>query len=208
MNDVAQVIAQMVACDMPQLPPNHPVLDGKFHRFGPKKKGWYILRELVLKTGRRVVTGAFGFHQGDNRNTVPVTVDAEAMTDDERAEFATKLRENEQRETEKKQREAQLASNRARDQWMKAAGIAVQHPYLDRKQIAGEGVRVDLTQLSSPLARVTPHVRVRVRPQRWPAPTCLWPWLLTPVLWRPWLPLCARRSRMRICCFLLTMMTS
>lgn len=143
MSDVAQVVAQMAACDMPQLPPNHPVLDGKFHRFGPKKKGWYILRELVLKTGRRVVTGAFGIHQGDNRNTVPVTVDAEAMTDDERAEFATKLRENEQREVEKKQREAQLAANRARDQWMKAAGIAVQHPYLDRKQIAGEGVRVD-----------------------------------------------------------------
>lgn len=128
---------------MPPLPTNHPVLDGKFHRFGPKKKGWYILRELELKTGRRVVTGAFGFHQGDNRNTVPVTVDAEAMTDDERAEFATKLRENEQREADKKLREAQLAANRARDQWAKAAGIAVQHPYLDRKQVAGEGVRVD-----------------------------------------------------------------
>lgn len=143
MSNVAQVIAQMADCDMPPLPTNHPVLDGKFHRFGPKKKGWYILRELVLRTGRRVVTGAFGFHQGDNRNTVPVTVDAEAMTEDERAEFSTKLRENELRESEKKQREAQLAANRARDQWMKAAGNAVQHPYLDRKQVAGEGVRVD-----------------------------------------------------------------
>ncbi len=142
MSDVGQVIAQMVDHDMPALPVGHPVLDGKFHRFGKGKKAWYILREMTLKSGRTVVTGAFGFFQGENRNTVPVTVDMEAMTEDEKAEFSRQQRAGEKAEAEKREDEARRAAGRARDAWNKAEGIPLDHPYLVRKMVDAEGVRV------------------------------------------------------------------
>jgi len=154
MSDVGQVVAQMAEYDMPQLPPNHPILDGKYKRFGPKKKAWYILRKMTLKTGREVITGAFGFFQGENRNTVPVKVDAESMTDAERAEMQMKQRAHEAKEAEDRKREIQLAANRARDQWRQAVDCVVEHDYLVRKQITPEGVRVgDKGELLIPMMR-------------------------------------------------------
>lgn len=147
MSHVAQVVAQMVSCDMPPLPPNHPILDGKFKRFGPKRKAWYVLRELTLKSGRRVITGAFGINRGDDHGTIPVKVDAKEMTEDERAELLQKQRAAEKAETDKRSDEARLAANRAADQWRKAEGVQVVHPYLDRKQVAAEGLRVSATGL-------------------------------------------------------------
>lgn len=154
MSDVGQVVAQMVEHDMPSLPPNHPILDGKYKRFGPKKKAWYILRKTTLKSGREVITGAFGFFQGENRNTVPVKVDAESMTEAERTELLTKQRAHEAKEAEDRKRDVQLAANRARDQWRQAANRDVEHSYLVRKQITAEGVRLDHEgQLLIPMRR-------------------------------------------------------
>jgi phage/plasmid primase-like uncharacterized protein len=127
---------------LPPLPANHPILDGKYKRFGPEKKAWYILREMKLGSGRIVVTGAFGFFQGENRNTVPVTVDIEQLSETERAEYARQQRAVAKAEEEKRSNDARLAANRARDQWSKAAGIPVIHPYLERKQVPAEGLRV------------------------------------------------------------------
>lgn len=127
---------------MPPLPSGHPVLNGKYHRFGPQKKGWYILREMTLKSGRSVITGAFGLFQGESRNTVSVTVDQEAMTEADREEYVSKMRAAEQAEDEQRKHDAHLAANRAKDQWNKAAGLPLVHPYLERKQVEGEGVRV------------------------------------------------------------------
>lgn len=142
MSDIGQVVAQMSAAGLPQLPANHPVLDGKYKRFGKGKKAWYILRELTLKSGRNVITGAFGYFQGENRNTVPVTIDFAAFSDEDRAELAAKQRAHEAKEAEEKQRAAELAANRARDQWANGRADGISHPYLDRKQITPEGVRV------------------------------------------------------------------
>ena len=142
MSDVGQVIAQMVSCGMPPLPTNHPILDGAFKRFGPKRKAWYVLRELTLKSGRRVITGAFGINRGDDHGTIPVTVDAKEMSEDERAELQQKQRASEKAAAAKRAEVVRLAANRARDQWNKAAGIPVEHPYLDRKQVGAEGLRV------------------------------------------------------------------
>jgi hypothetical protein len=132
----------MVDHGMPALPAGHPKLDGKYHRFGPGKKGWYILRETELRSGRLVVTGAFGLFQGENRNTVPVKVDMDAMSDEDKAEYSRKQRANEKAEEEKREEAARMAANRARDAWLKAADIPLDHPYLARKRIVAEGVRV------------------------------------------------------------------
>ncbi|MET3134989.1 putative DNA primase/helicase [Oxalobacteraceae bacterium GrIS 1.11] len=132
----------MIAAGMPALPANHPVLDGKYKRFGPGKKAWYILRIMTLRSGRDVVTGAFGYFQGQERNTVPVTIDFEEMSDADRVDLARKQKELAAKEAKDKQRAADLAANRARDQWDKAEKFAVVHPYLDKKKITPEGVRV------------------------------------------------------------------
>ncbi len=142
MSGVADVVLQMQSAGLPQLPPNHPLLDGKFHRFGPGKKGWYVLRELTLNSGLVVVTGAFGWFQGEERNTVPVRVDCEAMSEEDRAHYVQKQRDQERREAEKRDEGARLAANRAIDQWQKAEHVPIEHPYLVRKQITAERVRV------------------------------------------------------------------
>ncbi|WP_313178596.1 DNA translocase FtsK, partial [Massilia sp.] len=142
MSSEQQVLAQMVESGISRLPPTPLITTGKFRRFGKDSKGWYILRELELDSGKTVLTGAFGWFQGENRNTVPVKVDAEAMSPEDRQAYKRKLREAEKAEEEKRQREIRLAANRARDQWNKAAGVPVAHPYLERKQVPAEGVRV------------------------------------------------------------------
>jgi phage/plasmid primase-like uncharacterized protein len=143
MSDVGQVVQMMLDHGLPTLPAGHPVLDGTHKRFGPKKKGWYILREMTLTSGRTVVTGAFGFFVGESRNTVPVTVDAEAMTEEDRAEYGRQQRAVEKAEAEKRDNAVRLAANRARGQWAGAGGDPQSHPYIVRKQIVAEGLRVD-----------------------------------------------------------------
>jgi len=142
MSNVGQVVAHMIEHDMPALPAGHPILDGKYKRFGPEKKAWYILREMKLDSGRIVVTGAFGYFQGENRNTVPVTCDIEELTEAEKSELARKQRAVTKAEEQKRDNAARLAANRALDQWKQAAGVPVVHPYLERKQVPSEGLRV------------------------------------------------------------------
>jgi putative DNA primase/helicase len=138
-----QVIDQMTGSGLPSLPSGHPVLDGKIHRFGPKKKAWYVLRELDLRSGRRVITGAFGIWQGDDNNEVKVTFDWEGVSPEERAEAERKQAEYQRAAAEAKLRDAEMAANRARDAWTKAADTDPQgHAYLERKRVGGEGTRV------------------------------------------------------------------
>jgi putative DNA primase/helicase len=139
-----QVVEQIAAHGLPALPHGHPRLDGKINRFGPGKKAWYVLRELDLSSGRRVVTGAFGIWQGTNQNAIPVTLDWSGISDAERAEFERKQAEHERAEVEKKRRAAELAANRARSQWAEAAPVApeVSHEYLVRKRVGHEAIKI------------------------------------------------------------------
>jgi putative DNA primase/helicase len=146
MASLDQVIQQMAANGLPQLPHGHPVLDGRIRRFGPGKKAWYVLRELDLRSGRRVITGAFGIWQGTNQNAVPVTLDWEGVSSEERAEAERKQAEFEKRAAEKKVRQAEMAANRARMQIEAAirGNLAPgDSPYLTRKQVAPEGIYLD-----------------------------------------------------------------
>ncbi|MFC5548180.1 DUF5906 domain-containing protein [Massilia aerilata] len=135
-----QVVGQMRAEGLPALPDGHPVLDGKKKRFGPGKKAWYILREFDLKSGRRVITGGFGIWRGDDNNAVPVTVDWEGVTPEERAEAERKQAEYQRAEAEGRQRAAELAANRAKMDW--AGAVEGPHDYLERKRVGSEGTRV------------------------------------------------------------------
>jgi len=138
-----QVIEQMAAAGLPSLPSGHPVLDGKAHRFGPKNKAWYLLRELKLDSGREVVTGAFGIWQGQNPNSITVKMDWSGVTAEERAEAERKQAAYERAQAERKQRKAEMAANRARQAWTAAADSDEPSAYLARKRVGSEKTRVD-----------------------------------------------------------------
>jgi phage/plasmid primase-like uncharacterized protein len=132
----------MRAGGLPDLPAGHPLLDGKIHRFGREKKAWYVLREITLRTGQAVVTGSFGVWHGDDNNAIPVSVDWSGISPEERAEAERKQAEVQRAAEEEKRRQAELAANRAREQWRVATETA-QHGYLERKRVDGECTRVN-----------------------------------------------------------------
>ena len=145
MATLEQIIDQMSSAGLPPLPSGHPVVDGKIHRFGRDKKAWYVLREIDLRNGKRVVTGSFGMWRGDDNNAVPVSIDWGGITAEERAEAERKQVEYQRAEAEQKQRDAELAANRARVAWGDADSAAdiERHAYLERKRVGCEGTRVD-----------------------------------------------------------------
>jgi phage/plasmid primase-like uncharacterized protein len=134
----------MQAYGLPMLPAGHPIRDGRIKRFGKGKKAWYRLREVRLRTGKIVVTGAFGLWQGQDPNTVPVTIDWSGVTDEERADFERRQAEFERQEQERRVHAAELAASRARQQWRDASDVNAPElvPYLLRKRVGGEFARV------------------------------------------------------------------
>lgn len=145
MSSLEQVALQIASAGLPPLPQGHPIADGKIKRFGPGKKGWYVIREIELKSGKRLFTGAFGLFQGENRNTILIKTDTEEISDAERVEIAQKQRAYEEKVRAERQREVDMASNRAKDQWGKAREItssSPDHSYLIKKGVPSFGLRV------------------------------------------------------------------
>lgn len=138
-----QIIAQMAAEGLPPLPDGHPIFDGKAHRFGPKKKAWYLFRQVKLDSGAEVRTGAFGIWQGQNPNSVALKMDWSGVSAEERAEAQRKQEAYEKAEAERKKRKAELAANRARHAWAEAADSDQPSAYLARKRVGSEKTRVD-----------------------------------------------------------------
>jgi predicted P-loop ATPase/phage/plasmid primase-like uncharacterized protein len=137
-----QIVQQLVAAGHPKLPDGHPIADGKPHRYGPKRKHWYSLHEVV-KAGQVVgFIGAYGCWSGDDNGAQSFAWQGGSISAEDMA--ATKARQAamERDEAQKRAHAAKLAANRARDQWQKAHSDGTS-AYLDRKQITPEGVRFD-----------------------------------------------------------------
>lgn len=144
MTTLAQVVDQMAAAGLPPPPPGHPICDGNVHRFGPKKKAWYVLREIPLSSGEFVIGGAFGIWQGAHSNAIKVAIDWRGITAEERAAAEARQRELDAREQARRKLRADNAANRARVQWRSADGSEadIWSPYLDAKGVSPEGVRM------------------------------------------------------------------
>ncbi|KVC92866.1 virulence protein E [Burkholderia ubonensis] len=141
MSSLDQIRAQLAAADHP-LPAGHPIADGKHHRYGPRKKYWYQLREVVSKGAVIGYSGTFGHFSGDDPGTERFRWDGAPLSDEELAETRRRQEAIEREQAERDARQAKLAANRAHDQW----GRADEHgssAYLDRKKITPEGVRFD-----------------------------------------------------------------
>ncbi|KWC82751.1 VapE domain-containing protein [Burkholderia cepacia] len=140
MSTIDQIIAQLDAAGHPRLPDGHPIADGKPHRYGPKKKHWYSLHEIV-RNGQVVgYTGAFGEWIADDNGAQKFEWQGATLPPDVLEETRRRQAQTERAEAEKRQQAAKLAANRARDQWAHAAD-AGESQYLERKQITPEGVR-------------------------------------------------------------------
>ncbi len=137
------------------MPEGHPIADGKPHRYGPKKKHWYSLHEIV-RAGQVVgYTGAFGEWGGDDNGAQKFVWQGGALPPDVLAETRRRQEATERAEDEKRRNAAKLAANRARQQWGEAAEEGAS-AYLDRKQITAEGVRfAEDGTLYVPLLRYT-----------------------------------------------------
>lgn len=145
MNFEAEVIALMREHQLPELPVGHPIFNSKkVLRFGPKKKGWYSLRKFTLKSGKEVVAGYFGINRGSNHNTVPVRIESERFSAEDVEEYKERQRVFEEKAAADRANAARLAANRAKGQWSAAVeDDAGAHPYLVRKGVVAEGLRVD-----------------------------------------------------------------
>lgn len=144
MASLDDVIGQMRAYGMPELPAGHPRLEGRIVRYGPKKRAWYRLDEVTLKSGRRVIVGAFGLWGGAGEPG-SVKVEWTGFSDEEKAEFRRQREAAEKAEREKREARAQAAAKRAGSQWRmaKAPDGPQASAYLERKGVAPEGVRID-----------------------------------------------------------------
>lgn len=146
MASLDEVLVAMQANGLPPLPPGHPICDGKERRFGRRKKAWYKLNEIDTTAGKKVVYGVFGYWSGKDNGAVGVSLESESVSKEELAAARRKQEEAARLEAEKVERAAMQAANRAKMQWAAAKEADPENknvsPYLVRKQVAQEGVRV------------------------------------------------------------------
>ncbi|WP_186169802.1 VapE domain-containing protein [Burkholderia gladioli] len=141
MSTIDQIIAQLQAAGHPRLPDGHPIADGKPHRYGTGKKYWYSLHEVVRAGSVLGYRGAYGEWAGDDNGAQKFIWQGGSLPPEVLEQTRRHQAAIERAEEEKRQQAAKLAANRARQQWSDASAGA-SHPYLDRKQITGESVRV------------------------------------------------------------------
>ena len=144
MTTANDVLVQMAAV-LPALPPTPLDTSGKFRKFGTGKKSWYKLFENVLDDGRIVVTGTFGRWQGRDPGTTKVETDWSSVSEAELTNIKRRQEEKARQEEARRAIVVERAAGRARMQWRQAKSAieAATHPYLVRKQVTGEGVRID-----------------------------------------------------------------
>ncbi|RKT99015.1 virulence protein E [Burkholderia sp. Nafp2/4-1b] len=136
------IVQQLRAAGHPDLPAGHPIADGRHHRYGPRKKYWYQLREVISKGAVIGYGGTFGHFSGDDPGTERFEWSGAPLSDEVLAETRRRQEAADREQAERDARQAKLAANRARDQWNRAAEHG-KSTYLERKRISAEGVRFD-----------------------------------------------------------------
>ncbi|WP_322105864.1 VapE domain-containing protein [Paraburkholderia sp. J41] len=137
-----QIANQLIAAGHPKLPEGHPRVsdNGRPHRYGPGKKYWYSIHEVVQGGVVLGYTGAFGYWSGDDNGAQTFAWEGAAASPESLAETRMHQKRAEEAAAAKAREKAKLAANRARDQW-NAAAEQGESEYLKRKQITPEGVR-------------------------------------------------------------------
>jgi putative DNA primase/helicase len=139
MTQLSQAIEQMLDAGMPAFPDGHPYVDGKIHRYGRERRGFYVLHEWLSPKGLQYVSGTFGFFgYVDQQN---IEANAPGLSPELQAAFKRKIAADQERNRRKAEDAAHRAANRANQQWKSAESVPVESPYLVRKQVQAQRVR-------------------------------------------------------------------
>lgn len=150
MTTVADVIDQMVAAGMPEIPQDVDV-SGRLRRFGKKKRGWYRLHENIGRTGRAYITGAFGYWgRVDGHRVEP----AANLDPDELRRLREIAAQREERERARRADNAARAAVSSLSRW-RMASRSGESRYLERKGI----LRAESTRFEPDGTILVPMVR-------------------------------------------------
>lgn len=131
-----QAFDQMLAAGMPAPASGSIVPDGRFHRYGPKKRCWYKLHEFSTRTGRQFISGTFGYW--GLIESMKVERDVAGIDADDLARMQRNQVETEAAERAKRVERARFAANRAAQQWKGARAVLREGetcPYLVKKGV-------------------------------------------------------------------------
>lgn len=112
---------------------------------GKERRGWYLLHEIALDNGDRLIVGSFGIWRGDDSGAQKVELRRDARTRVDATQLeAIKARQREDRARADAERQAQIerAARRAAAWWSQAADEGLP-AYVTRKGLASRhGARV------------------------------------------------------------------
>lgn len=105
-----------------------------------EKRGWYSLHEVTLPGGDPVLVGSYGVWYGDDNGARKIELRRHPLTDDQKAAFRERLKEDRKRAEGIRRSVALAASEKAERKWRELLPDG-EHDYLQRKGVAAHGVR-------------------------------------------------------------------
>jgi len=105
-----------------------------------EKRGWYILHELMLDGGDLVIVGSFGIWRGNDKGAQKVTLERNALTDEQQAALRQRLKDDQKRAEQERRAEANRAAEQADRVWRRLS-VTGDCDYLERKGVKAHGVK-------------------------------------------------------------------
>ena len=139
MTTLVQAAEQMLAAGMPGFPDGYPIADGRLHRYGKKRRAWYMLRELPRRNGGTFIAGSYGIW--GQLDSTKIVADFSGIDEEERERLRGLWQERDRAERAKRENRALYAARRALAQWRAARATlpdGVRCAYLERKGIEHE----------------------------------------------------------------------
>lgn len=142
MKNLQDVIAQLQSN---HLRVENPIIDGQIHRCKTdidkkKDRGWYVLFEMHRDNGDNLITGSYGYWQGNENNTNNIELSGVEISKDEQKLIKARMSEaRKQQEAETKARQEKAAAE-CETIWNAAKGEG-ENDYFQAKQIQAHGLR-------------------------------------------------------------------
>ena len=105
-----------------------------------EKRGWYIIHEVTLSGGDKVLVGSYGIWQGAESNTQKIELNKIELTGEQKAAIRERIAEDRKRATNEQKRRAEKAALQADKAW-RTFSVDGDCDYLHRKGIAAHGIR-------------------------------------------------------------------
>jgi putative DNA primase/helicase len=105
-----------------------------------EKRGWYIVHEVTLSGGDKVLVGSYGIWHGAENNAQKIELNKIELTGEQKAAIRQRIAEDKKRADNEQKRRAEQAALRADKAWRNLLTDG-DSGYLHRKGIAAHGIR-------------------------------------------------------------------